>query len=186
MKKLISLSLMLIAMLSCSKEKYNIESDNFISTDFGIKKVTQNQNGFPIIIFTKKEWEELKTYLTIEKHSNISNISNEIISSQMQEYNIDPYLKEVGVKVKWKIGAKKYNCKKGIGFKCGGSIGGYAKVGVKEANSSSTTVYNTQTTPNGRNVDRMYLCRIIERKGEIHFEFLEPVDWDWLEANETN
>ena len=95
-------------------------------------------------------------------------------------FDIDPKLKEGGIKIKIKIGALKYSCKKGIGFRCGGSVGPYAKV---EFGTNSHSL-NSSTAVVGRNLDRLYDCAIREVNGGYEFEFLEIVDWAWLEETE--
>jgi hypothetical protein len=187
MKKLLSLSVMLITLLSCSKENSEPKNVKTINTEFGQKVVTVNENKNQVITLTKEEWSEVLKNLSKEPFRFIQSSDNVTIVHDDIEPPIDVKIKEYGIKVKFKIGALKYNCKKGIGFRCGGSVGPYAKLEVYSTeNSINSSNYTPLIQENGRHIDRIYECFVKEVNGQITIEFLKFVDWQWLEETETN
>jgi hypothetical protein len=117
----------------------------------------------------------------------VQSSDNETIVHDDIELPIHVKIKESGIKVKFKIGALKYDCKKGIGFRCGGSVGPYTKLEVYSTeNSINSSNYTPLIHENGRHIDRIYECFVKEINGQINIEFLQFVDWQWLEKTETN
>jgi hypothetical protein len=191
MKKIILSTILItttiVFFIACSKE---IDALNFdvktIQTEFGKKTITTKVNGNQAILFTKEEFKEILRYVpNLNRNGKTeTNYSEGIAKLDFDEIeepiDIDPKLKEAGIKIKIKIGALKYNCRKGIGFRCGGTVGPYAKIEL----NSTEPIQPYQTSKVGRNLNRSYDCIIKELNGKFEFEFIETVDWDWLENTE--
>lgn len=173
-------------LFACSKKmgEHNLE-EKFIQTEFGNKKISTTINGNQAVIFTREEFKEILRYipgLGRKERKENNYVGGMTTFDEVEEPidDIDLKLKEGGIKIKLKIGALKYNCKKGIGFRCGGSVGPYAKIEI----SATESLQPIQVIKTGRNPDRTYECTVKEINGKYEFEFIEIVDWDWLEKTE--
>lgn len=180
MKLILVVTVAIITFMSCNKVNPISESTTAamtVQTDFGEKRITVSHTGSYIVTFTETEFKEV--IRNFEKKEN----SGSQATGRMDldgTSDIDPKFKEGGIKVKIKIGAKKYNCKKGVGFRCGGSVGPYTKIELRPRNPSSH-----RSIENGRNLDRLYLGEIKWVNNNYQIEFLEHVDWKWLEETES-
>lgn len=180
MKKIVCISAIAALLASCMKESTPVPLEKNIDTEFGLKKVIRTSQGNDAIMISKKEWDDIEQNLTYNDPKPFSQSGLERMAVVNGSSSIDPKLKEVGVKVKIKIGALKYDCKKGVGFRCGGSVGPYAKFELKQSSVDNPGSNDLAGNVVGRNPDRMYDCLVKEVDGQFMIEFLEPVDWDWL------
>lgn len=188
-KKILStvfVTVTIVFLVACSKEKKDLNfQEKTIQTEFGNKIITIKINGNQSIFFTKEEFKEIQRYIpNLNRKKPEKNYNERIAKFDFDEiedgFDEIEEPKETGIKIKIKIGARKYNCKKGIGFRCGVSGGPYAKVEVYGTKAQEPIIKSKL----GRNPDRSYDCIIKEINGKYEFEFIEIVDWDWLEKTE--
>lgn len=179
MKKIALIASFTALLFACNKTNQvnpieDISKPTSVLTEDGIKNITYNERGNPILTFTLSEFK--KNLKEAEKIN--ANSSNNVVSV-LDEDDDDGFDNGDSYSIGIRIATRKSKCLSGVGFRCGivSNVSDLTTTSLSNSNSSQGS------STNGIKADRIYNAIARAENNIVTLTFTEDVNWNWLANN---